>query len=212
MPQENKTVGNICKSNDPKPGMPFFSSTRERRLWGWTLIVVIAIYATLGLATTLTGLLRDRGLLGVAFGLGMLLVGTTIVAFAVRARPGKVEIGVLLGVIATYLMVFLRMTIPEERSHLIEYGVVATFIFEALKERASQARGVPVPALLAVAMTACLGAIDEGIQLFLPSRVFDLRDILFNALAGLMAVAASIVLSWARRRNNSTRSQNQTIR
>ena len=36
-----------------------FSSERERRLWAWTLAVVVAIYSTMGLARTLAGALRD---------------------------------------------------------------------------------------------------------------------------------------------------------
>jgi VanZ family protein len=94
--------------------------------------------------------------------------------------------------------VLFRVTIPE-RSHLVEYGVVAVFIYEALTERASQGRRVPLPALLAVVATSLVGALDECIQAFLPSRVFDPIDILFNVLAGVMAVVASAALSWARR-------------
>lgn len=177
-----------------------FTSDRERRLWSWTLAVVVAIYSTLGLARTLAGVLRDRDLIAASFLLGMLLVGVAIVTLALKTRPGGAEIGIALGVAAVYLLVFLRMTIPEERSHLIEYSVVAVLIYEALTERASQGRRVPVPALLAVLATALVGVLDECIQAFLPSRVFDPLDILFNVLAGVMAVAASVALAWARRR------------
>ncbi len=180
--------------------IPLFSSARERRLWIWTLVVVAAIYSTLGLATTLAGALYDRDLLAAAFGLGILLVGAAIVALALKMRPGGAEIGVALGVAAAYLMVFQRMAITVERSHLFEYSVVAVFIYEALTERASQGRRVPVPALLAIVATALVGLLDECIQVFLPSRVFDPVDILFNLLAAVMAVAASVALAWARRR------------
>ncbi|MDH3599268.1 MAG: VanZ family protein, partial [Candidatus Tectomicrobia bacterium] len=149
--------------------MLLFSSDRERRLWTWTLAVVVAIYSTLSLARTLAGALRDSGLLEASFVLGLLLVGATIVTQGLKTRPGGSEIGVALGVAATYLMVFVRMAIPEERTHLIEYGVVAIFIHEALTERASQGRRVPVPALLAVLATALVGVLDECIQAFLPS-------------------------------------------
>lgn len=124
--------------------MNLFTSDRERRLWLWVLAVVGAIYSTLGLARTLAGVLRDRDLLDASFVLGMLLVGAAIVALALKTRPGGAEIGIGLGVAATFLLVFLRMAIPEERTHLIEYGVVAMFSYEALKERASQGRRVPI--------------------------------------------------------------------
>ena len=177
-----------------------FTSARERRLWAWTLAVVVAIYSTLGLARTLAGLLREEGLLVAAFALGMVLVGATVLVLGLRTRPGAAEIGIALGIAAAYFMVMVRMALPEERTHLIEYGVVAVFIHEALKERARQGRHVPIPALVAVVAASVVGVIDECIQAFLPSRVFDPEDILFNVLAAAMAVASSAALAWARRR------------
>lgn len=181
--------------------MSFFTSERERRLWLWALAVVVAIYSTLGLAGSLARALRDRGLLDAAFAFAGFLVLVTIVTQGLRTRPGGIEIGVALGVAVAYFMVFVRMGIPEEeRTHLIEYGVVAVLVHEALMERNSQGRHVLVPALLAVAITALLGLLDEGIQAMLPTRVYDVRDVGFNALAGLMAIAASLALALVRRR------------
>jgi VanZ family protein len=87
-----------------------------------------------------------------------------------------------------------------ERSHLMEYSVVALLIHEALTERASHGRRVPVPALLAVLATVLIGVLDECIQAFVPSRVFDPLDMVQNAVAAVTAVAASVALHWARRR------------
>ena len=134
-------------------------------------------------------------------------MGATIVTHGLNARPGGVEIAVALGVTAAYLLVFLRMASLEERSHLIEYGVVGVFIYEALAERASQGRRVPALPLIAVLATAALGLLDECIQAFLPSRVFDPVDILFNLLASAMAVGASVALAWARRWTRSRRAR-----
>ena len=63
-----------------------------------------------------------------------------------------------------------------------------------------QGRPVPIPALIAVVAACVVGVIDECIQAFLPSRVFDPEDILFNVLASMMAVASSVALGWARSR------------
>ena len=184
---------------------PSFTSDRERRLWAWTLAVVAAIYSTLGLARTLAAVLGDSGVGAGLFILCCLLVLAAVVTQGLKTRPGGAEIGVALGVAAAYILVFVRMSIPTERSHLIEYGVVALFVHEALTERASRGRRVPAPGLLAVLATGLVGVLDECIQRLLPSRVFDPVDMLFNVLAAIMAVAASSALCWARRRNTSIR-------
>ena len=185
-----------------QPIMTFFSSRRERRLWVWVLVVMVAIYATLGLAQRLAETLEERGLLDISLGLFvlcMLLVGLTILTQGLRVRPGGAEVAVAIGVATAYLLVLTRMTVPTERSHLIEYSIVGVLIHEALSERKSQGRRVPLPPVLAVILTIALGALDEGIQWLLPNRVFDPVDILFNSIAGTMAVAASVALTWARR-------------
>ncbi|MEM7017821.1 MAG: VanZ family protein [Pseudomonadota bacterium] len=179
--------------------MSYFSSERERRLWLWTLVVVVAIYASLGFARTLAEVLHDRGLVDSIFVTGFFLALVAIFLHGLRMRFGRVEIIVWLGVIAAYLMVAARVGIPEERTHLFEYTVVALFIYEALMERVNQGRAVLSPPLLAILLTSVIGTLDECIQLFLPGRVFDPIDILFNLLAATMAVSASVALAWARR-------------
>lgn len=131
-----------------------FTSSRERRLWGWALVVVVGIYATLGVAQVWAEMLRDRNLLDAGFVVGMVLVVVAILVQGLRARPGGFEIGVALGVVGAYLILFLRLAIPEARSHLIEYSVVALLIHEALLERARPEGGVLRPALLALLATA----------------------------------------------------------
>ena len=179
--------------------MAFFVSDRERRLWLWTASVVVAIYATLGLAGRIAAVLGEGGFLDAAlFLLGMGLVAVTVIVHGFREGPRGAEIVVMLGVATVYFMVLFRMTLVE-RSHLIEYGVVAVFTLEALRERARRRRVVPAPALWAIIATGLVGALDEGIQLFLPNRYFDPLDMVFNVLAAAMAVGASLALGWGRR-------------
>lgn len=179
--------------------MTLFTSKRERRLWILTLVVVATIYSTLGLARTLAGELRDRNMLDNAFVIGFFLLIAAVVIQGLRKKPGGLEIGVWIGIGAVYLMAVVRMGLPEERTHLFEYSLVALLIYQALMERRSNGGRVRFPAAAAVVATALLGWIDEGIQALMPSRVYDIVDVGFNALAGLMAVLGILALGWARR-------------
>lgn len=163
----------------------------------------MTIYSTLGLARTLSGELRDRGLFDSFFILGFLLLVLVVAIQGLTTRPGVAEAGVFVGIVAVYIMVFARMGIPEERTHLFEYSLVAILVYQALTERRKNGRNVPVPWLIAIAATALLGWVDEGIQAILPNRIYDIRDVGFNALAGLMAILGTVALMWARQKARS---------
>ncbi|GAB4416333.1 MAG: hypothetical protein Kow002_02030 [Anaerolineales bacterium] len=176
-----------------------FTSPREFRLWMLALTVVIAIFTTLGFAGRLAEMLRAHNLLNLSFGVGFLLAAAAILGSGFARRPRWLEIWTGLGITAVYGMVMVRLFVtPEERTHLFEFGLVALLIYQALDERQRNGRAVPSPALLAIAATALLGWLDEGIQFILPNRVYDLRDVAFNTLAGLMAVTAMLGLKRVR--------------
>ncbi|MXW75878.1 MAG: VanZ family protein [Acidimicrobiaceae bacterium] len=201
----------LLKRKEPKSNMDFaegvdrswltsvFSSDRERRLWLWALVVVVAIYSTLGPAPEVVGALRERNLLRVTVVVAVLLVVVPVVWRWARRRPGWDEVGVGVGVALSYWMVALRVDNPAERTHLFEYGIVAALIYAALLERGRNGRPVKWPAALTVAVTAVLGLVDEGIQAVLPNRVFDWNDVLFNAFAGAMVIVARLALAPVRR-------------
>jgi VanZ family protein len=176
-----------------------FTSTRERSLWGAAGAVVLAIWATLGLAGRLAAQLEPTGWPAAAFGLAFLCAIVAVVGHGVSARPSRRQLWATAGIIAVYAMVVVRLGVVE-RTHLFEYGIVAVLMHTALLERQAGGRGPRWPAASAVLLAAGLGWIDEGIQAFLPFRVYDLRDVGFNALAAAMAVLATVVLRWARGR------------
>ncbi|MGI9584050.1 MAG: VanZ family protein [Acidimicrobiia bacterium] len=175
-----------------------FTSAREKRYWIAAAVVVALIYATLGLAQSLAEELRDQEWVSTAIWLGLWLIVAAIVVLGLKRRTGWAMIGVALGIVGVYVLVMARMGIPEERSHLIEYGIVAILVHEALKERFAGRYGVLKPAMLAIAITAVIGTVDELIQAVLPNRVFDIRDVAFNAFAAVLAVGASVALSFVR--------------
>ncbi len=187
----------------------FFTSRRERRLWGALAIVLAAIYATLGQAPAIVAALGEQILNSagnnLVFAIIVLLV--LIPVFFIDKRLARAEIAVGLGILTVYLLAWLRLGSWEERSHLFEYALVAALVHEALLERRDNGRTVPAPALLALFISLGLGWIDEGIQALLPSRVFELIDVAFNSLAATMIIGMRWVVRrvrvWLERRRTS---------
>ena len=180
--------------------MSLFASSREQRLWFWAFAVVAAIFASLFMGRPLADQLRDQNTQAVFFLIGLILVGAVVLFHGLQSKPGKWEMVTLLGIIAAYTMLIFRLGAPE-RSHLIEYSVLAVFIHKALKERAQHRNPYLNPALLAIGMAFAIGVIDETIQIFIPHRVFDPEDILFNGMAILLAIGFSILLNWVRKKS-----------
>lgn len=177
--------------------MPLFTSSKEKRYWFWAILVLAAIYSALLIQPP--SITYNQNVQAVFFVLGLLFVGAAVVMHGLEKNPGKVELSILLGIIAVYVMLFFRLGAPE-RSHVIEYSVLAVFIHKALSERARH-RKVPLgPAFLTLLIGLLIGSLDEGIQLFLPQRVFDAMDIIFNSLAVMLAMGSSLLISRIRKR------------
>ena len=193
------------------PKVSVFTSHRERNLWAALVIVLVAIYATLGQAPAIAAGLRERGNLTATLVLVFLLSLVVISVAFIRRRPGRAELAVGLGILIVYLMAWIRIGVGtlEERTHLFEYSLVAALVHEALLERRRKKRvpalcgrkkRVPAPALLALIVSILLGWLDEGIQALLPNRVYDITDVAFNALAATMIIGARWLLAFVRRR------------
>ncbi len=176
-----------------------FTSLREKRLWMGALAVFAAIYSTLFIGKPLANLLQDQDVQAIFFVAGMLLTTAAIIAHGLLTKPSGMELSILLGIIAVYMMLVFRMGAPE-RSHLIEYSVLAIFIHKALVERARKKKLILKPAFCALAITIFIGVLDECLQIVMPNRVFDLQDILFNMIAATMTILSGLLLNWARKR------------
>ena len=176
-----------------------FYSLRERTLWWCVASVIAALVVSMGTAQIFASELRSRELLDATFSVGMLLVVLTVVTQGLHSRPRGLELALGFGLVAAYLFVFARLLTPEARSHLIEYSILAIFIYEALIERKNSGGSVQHAAALAIVASSIIGVLDECAQWLLPHRVFDPFDMLFNFLASLSAVTASVILSLIRR-------------
>jgi hypothetical protein len=143
-----------------------------------------------------TNALRDRGILRISVAAAFLLAGTAMLALILRdprnRRPRVIL--TLLIVLALYALIILPLGSPEEKIHFIEYGIVAL-----LAHTATPAPWTPRTRFIATALfVLAAGWIDEAIQALLPSRVYDLRDVAFNATAGLITLLALTALRLSR--------------
>ena len=122
-----------------------FTSRRERWFWVLASIVVLAIYSTLGLAQVLADRVAEPRTLDHVMFWGAMVVFATILAAGFVTRPRPVQIVAAVGVIGVYWLAFARIASPADRTHLVEYSVVAILIYAALRERTSESRrGAPL--------------------------------------------------------------------
>jgi len=83
------------------------------------------------------------------------------------------------------------LRIPEERIHLLEYGLLSFLVFRV--------RSADWSALFAYWQTflivSFIGTLDEIIQYIIPNRVGDIRDIILNIVSGLLGLVLTAILS-----------------
>ena len=95
------------------------------------------------------------------------------------------SIGVLL-----YIFGLIKVQYPEEKIHLIEYGILAFFSYKALSFDLNK----PKAFLVAYLLTSFFGFMDEVIQHILPNRFYQNEDVLLNSLSGLLGLFFTFVI------------------
>lgn len=156
-------------------------------------LYLLAIYATLGVVRNWTSFLRDRGMLRETVVAAFAIAAASFLWLIFRHARNRTPraIAALLMVVAAYAFVIYPMESTEEKIHFIEYGGVALLADLSAPRAWSGKRRFIACALF----VAAAGWIDEGIQALLPMRYYDLRDVAFNAAAGLMALTAIAIFS-----------------
>lgn len=152
-------------------------------------VCLVAIYATLGLVRPLANYLRDSGWMRVSVAIAFAVAGALMlwVIFREPRRRSLRAVVTLVATAAVYAAVIYPMESPEEKIHFIEYGVVGLLAYESFRRY-----------WIAAVFVAAAGWVDEGIQALLPSRYYDLRDVAFNAAAGVLALLARYALTHER--------------
>jgi VanZ family protein len=105
---------------------------------------------------------------------------------SIRERIGLLRIVILLGVCALAFTFAWRQPYMAEKTHILEYGILA---WMALRDLDKNKKGVLKSAILAFIFAALVGVVDEAFQKLLPWRVFEVRDMLTNALSAALGIA-----------------------
>jgi glycopeptide antibiotics resistance protein len=79
----------------------------------------------------------------------------------------------------------LRQPYLSEKAHVLEFGLLGWL---AMRDLTKQDKYLLKDVLFAFIFAAIIGYLGEGIQKFLPWRVFEVRDIITNVLSGLLGV------------------------
>ena len=162
----------------------------EWKSWCYVAIGALAIYCTIPVARALRELVAEQ--IGLEFFL-YLTVALALIAGGLAFRnlrnrrlPTTAYI-YLFAIIAAFMAYIYQLRdIPEEAIHVAEYGAIGILVYRALAHR-TRDYSIYITATLIVGM---IGVLDEYIQWIAPSRVFDLRDIRTNFIAGALGQLA----------------------
>ncbi len=78
-----------------------------------------------------------------------------------------------------------RQPYLSEKAHVIEFALLGWL---AMRDLAAQGKILPKEIMRAFIFVAIMGYLGEGIQKFIPWRVFEIRDVITNVLSGGLGV------------------------
>ncbi len=160
------------------------------------LIYIALIFITLPVVPKFVEFLKTFGPIG-------LIVNTSISAFLalviiismIRLRfvrwPFVLYFGPL-GIITIWGLN--HIALPIERVHIIEYGVLSVMLVRICRRYTNPFLAVVQSLFLA----SLAGAIDEGIQHFLPNRIFAMSDIYLNIAGAAAGIVYYGIYRWIR--------------
>jgi len=162
-----------------------------RWAWGRAILFTLILLAGAPWAAILSGWLRGHHLLRIVVGAASaLLILYLIIDLRWRLRIVDWRAYAFLSVIGgAALLLAQGVTSVEEKIHFLEFTLLAFFFFKAVKFSQKGARLYGISLLL----TTLVGWIDEIWQGILPQRVYDVRDVFFNACGGMIGVGVGWV-------------------
>ncbi len=155
-------------------------------LWSLIACYVTLIYSTLYIMRPILNSLKMtlKGYLNLSVGIMFLIILSLVLAHIISNRECYSVSQYLWFsfICCLYGLAIYIVDVPEEQVHFIEYGVLSALIYLALTHDINS-RSIYFLSSLIVFVS---GAIDEIVQWVLPNRIFDIRDIVINGIAGIL--------------------------
>ena len=162
----------------------------ERLSWLYAALWTLTIFSTIPFARPVAEWMASTFGLEFFFYIAATagIVGMGLVLMNLQARSLPVNSYFwLTGVAIVFIAYAYQLReVPADVIHLVEYVILSVLVYHALLHRINDYRIYFVATLI----VATIGTIEECIQWIVPSRVFDLRDILTNVVAGGLAQIA----------------------
>lgn len=162
----------------------------------WAVAVSILAFAAVArpIQIFLRTALKSEGMM--LFVLTLFLAGGALFIFISRFWKLPLK-NIILAVVVFLAGLFssFYLHLPEERIHLVQFGLLGLLSCPSLKGREDGGWIWLWKPLLFVLL---IGAADEVLQWFLPDRFFDTRDILFNTLGGVWGILLYLGVTGAR--------------
>ncbi len=156
----------------------------KRWLWAVVVLYVVFIYASLPVTRYLVEYIYrtfGRTPVGVLVTTGLVVVAMVLAMGILNSRAPLSSRATALVLLATGGLLSLKVGLPEEKIHFIEYGLLGYILLRATSTWAR-------PVAASFIMVSIVGSIDEAIQWALPNRVGDLKDIVLNTLGGAIGI------------------------
>ncbi len=168
--------------------------------WIITGLYTILIYSTLGIVRPLTETIRATGNLG---NLTILLIGLFLFSLLTIniSKLSKKQVILRLILIACFITLTMTVTrLPEERIHVIEYGLLGLLIGWSQ----STSKSFLIRIILGTLLGWTIGFGDEIIQYFLPNRVYDIRDVILNGISTMLGLIIFFTSNYERKLISNT--------
>lgn len=148
------------------------------------IVYTLVLYTGSGVVRTLSEEARKIG--GDSLSPAVTAFLLCAVAFFLYLRKatlrGRRIIGTAL-VLCGYCLAFWYLQVPEERLHLLQYGLLTFLVAKAVPESVGKLHRP----LLVILIVTLAGVGDEIIQAIRPNRVGDLRDVVINGVSAALA-------------------------